>query len=226
MNLNKLILGLALTAVPLGASIIISSTDPGLSVLQDFGAPTSTVNKNTNVVTPLTAFTGLTITSSGSGVVYDPNPGTGTCAQQFSPFANCVGTYTVDASNGYASVTSTNLTFKLTNASNTVGFWLFFDPTLAKNTTINVFDSSNGLLESLTLTPAQAGPNFFKVSETGAPISSVQFVGVNATTTIDANGNGYGLVVAHVEVAPEPGTIVMLSMGLGAIGFFARRRKA
>ena len=69
----------------------------------------------------------------------------------------------------------------------------------------------------------------------GVPIQSITFTGVGANTTVGtADGYGYGVVLAQVEVAnpvetpnpvetsnPEPGTVLLLGAGLGVLGFYA-----
>lgn len=229
MKLRKLIVGLALTAAPMQASIIASMTDPGLSLLQNFSAPAPSVTKNVSIAPTISNFSGVTLTTTGKGLVYDTPTGF-TCTDAFAPDTNCITNFTGDAGYGYASVTSTDLTFKLNAPTKMVAFWAYFDPTLGLSTTINVFDSSNSLLETTTIGKLPSNSkNWYTVSE-GSIIDHIQIAGVNATTNIDESGNAYGLVLSHVETAaipnPEPATVMMLGLGLGAVGFFARRRKA
>jgi hypothetical protein len=224
MNLRNLIVGLALTAAPMQASIIASMTDPGLSLLQNFSAPSGGLTKNVVTVPIISNFSGVTLNTTGRGLVYD-TPAGFSCHDAFAPDSDCITSFTGDAGYNYASITSTDLTFKLSAPTKTVAFWAYFDPTLGFSTTINVFNSSNVLIDTKTI-PA-LGPNsknWYTVSE-GSNIDHIQIMGVNATTSIDELGQAYGLVLSHVEVAPEPGTIGMFGLGLGALGFFARRRK-
>jgi hypothetical protein len=227
MKLRKLIVGLALTAAPMYASIISSMTDPGLSLLQNFSTPSLT--KNVSIGPVISSFSGVTLNTTGRGLVYD-TPAGFTCHDAFAPDADCITNFTGDAGYGYASVTSTDLTFKLSAPTKMVAFWAYFDPTLGLSTKINVFDSSNGLLETTTIGKLESNSkNWYTVSE-GSNIDHIQIAGVNATTDIDPSGNAYGLVLSHIETAtvnnPEPATVTMLGLGLGALGFFARRRKA
>jgi hypothetical protein len=227
MKLRKLIVGLALAAAPMQASIISSMTDPGLSLLQNFSTPSLT--KNVSIAPVISSFSGVTLNTTGRGLVYD-TPSGFTCHDSFAPDADCISNFTGDAGYGYASVTSTDLTFKLTAPTKMVAFWAYFDPTLGFSTKINVFDSSNGLLETTTIGKLESNSaNWYKVTE-GSNIDHIQIAGVNATTEIDNLGHAYGLVLSHIETAtvnnPEPATVMMLGLGLGALGVFARRRKA
>lgn len=226
MSLNKIILGAALAIAPMQASIIATATDPGLSLLQNFISSSPAQSKNTPTATPITAFSGITLTSSGGALVYDPNPVGQTCIDEFSAYANCVGNYTVDSSNSYTGITSTDLTYKLTKPTTATAFYLFVDPTLNISTKVSVLNSDGGVQDTFTFDPnGPVGFGTYILITEAFNFADVQIAGVGANLNFTSMA-GYGFTVAHIEVAPEPGTIVMFGLGLGALGFFARRRKA
>jgi hypothetical protein len=226
MNLRKIILGVALAVAPMQASIIATATDPGLSLLQDFISSSPAQSKNAPTGTPITAFSGITLTSSGGALVYDPNPTGQDCTSQFNKYANCVGNYTVDQSSNYTGITSTDLTYKLAKSTNATAFYLFVDPTLNIQTKVSVLNVDGGVQDSFTFDPnGPVGFGTYILINEAFNFANVQISGVGAGSNFTSVA-GYGFTVAHIEVAPEPGTIGMFGLGLGALGFFARRRKS
>jgi hypothetical protein len=226
MKLRTIFLGLTLSAAPMQASIIASMTDPGYTLLQNFATSSPSLTPNTVVSGPSTAFTGVGVTTSfvnvTSAATYD-------CTTNFGPDSSCITNFTVDGGDNYATVTGNSLTFSLNTPVKKVAFYSFFDSG-SFNTIISVYDTTHTLIESLTVGPlATNSPNWYTATE-GINIGSVTIQGTNSNP-LSAAPSPYGMIVAHVETsaadpAPEPGTITMLSLGVGAIGFFARRRKA
>jgi hypothetical protein len=225
MTLRKIILGAALAVAPMQASIIATANDPGMSLLQDFSTATPGLVANTQLGTSLSNFTGIAVTTTGNGLVYVNPSTTYDCTNNFAPDKSCVTNFTVDEGDNYANIYGSNLTFSLNTAVKQVAFWSYFDPTPGLNTTISVYDTSHSLIDSAVFGPLQPNsPNWYTITEL-SNIGSVTIAAGGNITTAVAN---YGLVLSHIETAatPEPGTVGMFGLGLGALGFFARRRKA
>jgi hypothetical protein len=225
MYFRKLIIGAALIVAPLQASILSVGIDPLLPILQTFATP----NLGANVANVTNQFSGVTFTP-GQTVVYDPNQASGgTCASWGAPDANCVSNFTENADASYKTITGTSLTFTLINPATEVAFYLIWDMYPGAGTLTQIAVNGGQILTAggpqASFTQSQGG--WFDVNLNGALINSVTITGLGANTSVAPNGSGYGLVLSHIEATtPEPGTIMLLGAGLGAVGFFARRRKA
>jgi hypothetical protein len=196
-----------------------------LTLLQDFTTSNPALPANTPTSTPITAFSGLTLTSTGGALVYDPNPGTMDCRAEYNLYANCIGNYTVDSLNNYTGVTTTDMTYKLTVPTMASAFYMFVDPTLGISTQINVLNVDGQVVDTKTFSPDIGGAGTYILITEAFNFQNVQILGVGADMNSTAM-SGYGFNVAHIEVAPEPGTIGMFGLGLAALGYFSRRRKA
>lgn len=228
MKFSTLLVGAALAVVPVQASIIITQTaiDPALALTQTFGAPSPSLAPNfTPVIAQFQSSPKVGVSfMRAESVVYDPNQvAGGSCTDFGSPDPSCVTNFTENADGSYKAISGTTLTFTLTNPSTEVAFFLLTDQISPTNPTTTQITVNGGLVP--TNFSFGQGP-WFDIKGNGAIITSVMISGLNASTAI-TGGHAYGLVLSHIETTtPEPGTILMLSAGLGAIGFFARRRKA
>jgi hypothetical protein len=113
-----------------------------------------------------------------------------------------------------------------------VAFWMIFDEITGSSTqtriTLNGVGGPGGSAFSQSfLENAQSLP-WFLGDLGGVLIQSVTFTGIGASTNVGSvDGFAYGIVLADVETpTPEPDSLVMLVVGLGTLGFLARRRKA
>jgi hypothetical protein len=234
VNLHKLLLGAAIVAVPLQASFITNSaTNPFIPAqvqVQNFSAPNPTLLPNANPINSQFSTSpqiGLTFTGS---TAYDPNQAAGgSCSDFGAPSPNCITNFTENPDGSYNTILGTSFTFTLTTPAKQVAFWMIFDEITGTSPTTMI--TLTGVNESTTFSQsfaenAQTLP-WFLGDLGGVLIQSVTFTGIGTNTTVGQDGFGYGVVLANVETpTPEPGTVLLLSAGLGAVGFFARRRKA
>jgi PEP-CTERM motif len=241
VNLHRLLLGAALVAVPMQASFISNWAnnpfDSGQVQVQNFSAPNPTLLPNANPINSQFSTSpqiGLTFTGS---TAYDPNQHAGgTCANFGAPTPDCITNFTENSDGSYSSILGTSFTFTLATPAKQVAFWMAFDEfTGTSPMTMITLTGNDGTI--LTA----GGPTTFSQSFSqngqampwflgdlgGVLIQSVTFTGIGVNTTVGSDGDGYGVVLANVETpTPEPGTVLLLTAGLGAVGFFARRRKA
>jgi PEP-CTERM motif len=241
MNLQNLVLGALIAAVPMQASFISNSATnpfaPGQVQVQTFSSPTTPIASNFSPVTTefLNAPEIGVYFSAEDNVVYDPNQAMlgGNCMAYGNPDADCVSNFTENSDGSYKAINTTSLTFYLAHPSTQVAFFMIFDELPGADTPTRItLNGGTGL-------PASSGPVFSQTFEQnsqqlpwflgdlgGSLIYSVTLTGIGADTTFTP-GLAYGIVLSHVETPiPEPGTVMLFGLGLAAAGFLGRRRTA
>jgi PEP-CTERM motif len=239
----KLILGTVIFPFLAQASFITNLStnpyNPSQAEVQHFTSPDPNLPPNANPVTGQFASSpaiGLTFTGS---TAYNPNQvAGGSCIVDFgAPGPDCVTSFTENPDASYNTILGTSFTVTFVNPPTEVAFWMIFDQITGTSpmTTITLTGNNGGIVGGALPTTysqsfAQNAQRFpwFLADLGGVPIESITLTGVGANTTVGtADGYGYGVVLAQVEIPnPEPGTVLLLGAGLGALGFVAYRRRA
>jgi PEP-CTERM motif len=239
MNLQNLVLGVAIIAAPVQASFISNSAKNPFSdnqvQVQTFSSPTTPIAPNFSPVTNefLNAPAIGVYFLPEDATVYDPNQAMagGNCMAYGNPDADCIANFTENADGSYKAINTTSFTFYLAKPATQVAFFMIFDELPGADTPTQItlnggtgLAASSGPVYSETFEQNSQQLPWFLGDLGGSLIYSVTLTGIGANTTFTP-GYAYGIVLSHVETPiPEPGTVLLIGMGLAAAGFLGRRR--
>lgn len=203
-NVKKMMFVLAMSAAALTAHAAVVTTLPGGTPLAIPAA------EQLGDAGPETVAPGVTFTSTnGSAYGY-------TGGYSFVSNGNWSGTpmLGLDSTNGY-------MTLSFANAISGILGELNWAPGFGPAATVAIYDASNNLLESLSLSTASANlvnPGFYGFSRASNDIASIrfsnQYIGVRDISTTQAASD-----------VPEPASLALVALGLTGFAF-ARKQAA